>query len=41
MASISFSAVAIAAVWLMRISLQHKNKKMRQSNPETMVFYVY
>jgi hypothetical protein len=41
MASISFSIVAVAAVWVMRISLQHKNRKMRQSNPETLVLYVY
>ncbi|KAH7346099.1 MFS transporter-like protein [Pyrenochaeta sp. MPI-SDFR-AT-0127] len=41
MASISFSIVAIAAVWAMRLSLQHRNKKLRQTHPETTVFYVY
>lgn len=41
MAAISFSAVAVAAVWVMRISLQRKNRKMRESNPETLVLYVY
>lgn len=41
MAAISFSAVAVAAVWIMRISLQRKNRKMRESDPETLVLYVY
>lgn len=41
MAAISFSAVAVAAVWVMRISLQRKNRKMRESDPETLVLYVY
>ncbi|KAK7705878.1 hypothetical protein SLS64_007829 [Diaporthe eres] len=41
MASISFSAVAVVAVWIMRLSLQRKNTKLRQTAPETTVFYVY
>ena len=41
MASISFSVVAVLTTWVMRVSLQHRNKKMRRENPETMVFYVY
>lgn len=41
MASISFSAVAVLSVWIMRISLQRKNTKLRQTAPDTTVFYVY
>lgn len=41
MASISFSVVAVMSVWVMKLSLQHKNKKLRQTAPETTVFYVY
>lgn len=41
MASISFSVVAVLAVWTMRLSLQHRNKKLRQAQPDTTVFYVY
>lgn len=41
MASISFSVVAVIAVWGMRIALQRKNKVLRRDRPETMVFYVY
>ncbi|KAF2852561.1 MFS transporter-like protein [Plenodomus tracheiphilus IPT5] len=41
MAAISFSIVAVVAVWAMRISLQRKNKNLKQSQPDTLVFYVY
>lgn len=41
MASIAFSAVAVMAVWIMKFSLQRKNKQLRETNPGTMVFYVY
>lgn len=41
MASISFSAVAVLSVWVMRLSLQRKNTKLRQTAPDTTVFYVY
>ncbi|PNS17218.1 hypothetical protein CAC42_6901 [Sphaceloma murrayae] len=41
MAAIAFSTVAVASVWVMRISLQRKNKKMRDEDPETLVLYVY
>lgn len=41
MAAISFSLVAMASTWVMRLSLQHRNKKLRRDQPETTVFYVY
>ncbi|KAF9691983.1 hypothetical protein EKO04_010042 [Ascochyta lentis] len=41
MASISFSVVAVMSVWVMRLSLQHRNKKLRRDQPDTTVFYVY
>ncbi|KAL6705182.1 hypothetical protein ACN47E_007287 [Coniothyrium glycines] len=41
MASIAFSIVAIISTWLMRLSLQHRNKTLRRDNPETLVYYVY
>lgn len=41
MASIGFSVVVVIMVWVMRISLQRQNKKLRRDNPETTVFYVY
>lgn len=41
MAAIAFSAVAIMSTWVMRLSLQHRNKKLRETQPDTTVFYVY
>lgn len=41
MAAISFSVVAVASVWGMRLSLKRKNQKLKREQPDTMVFYVY
>lgn len=41
MASISFSLVAVAGVWTMRLALQRRNQKLRREHPDTTVFYVY
>lgn len=41
MASIGFSIVVIIMVWVMRITLQRQNKKLRRENPEATSFYVY
>lgn len=40
-ASSLFSLGVILCAWIMRFSLQHKNKKLRQTNPEATNFYVY
>ncbi|KAH7064321.1 MFS transporter-like protein [Paraphoma chrysanthemicola] len=41
MAAIGFSAVAVLSTWAMRLTLQRKNKKLREEEPDTTVFYVY
>lgn len=40
-ASIAFSVGVVVCAWIMRISLQLKNKKLRQANPYETNFYVY
>ncbi|KAI9148873.1 mfs transporter [Paramyrothecium foliicola] len=40
-ASSAFSLGVIICAWIMRISLQRKNKKIRQANPDETNFYVY
>jgi hypothetical protein len=41
MAAIAFSSVAVMAVWGMRLALMRKNRKLREEEPDTTVFYVY
>lgn len=41
LASIGFSLGVIVCAWVMRFSLQHKNKRMREVDPDTSNFYVY
>ena len=40
-ASIAFSLGVVLCAWIMKISLQRKNKKMREQNPNETNFYVY
>lgn len=40
-ASIGFSLGVVICAWIMRISLQRKNKKLREANPYETNFYVY
>ncbi|CAG9953106.1 unnamed protein product [Clonostachys rosea f. rosea IK726] len=41
MASAGFSGAVIIGAWVLRISFQRKNKKMREENPGETNFYVY
>ncbi|KAM0322146.1 hypothetical protein ACHAQA_009634 [Verticillium albo-atrum] len=41
LASIGFSFGVIACAWVMRLSLQYQNKKLRERDPNATNFYVY
>lgn len=41
MASVGFSAGVVICAWVMRLSLQKRNKKIREENFEATNFYVY
>lgn len=39
--SAAFSLATAAGAWVMKIWLKRENKKIRQSNNETTLFYAY
>lgn len=41
LASIGFSFGVIICAWVMRLSLQHQNKKLRERDPGAINLYVY